>query len=116
MFPYLNFSYWRQYLRKNAEVGKDKETSKLDYSEQELIKTILDDLKELGKNIMENDDTYITFCILISEELYLFKIREIIKYGEVILQTMRKFYKDLFLTEQHRMKPGKGRYSFKSRK
>ena len=49
-------------LEKINNILKDKETSKLDYSEQELIKTILDDLKELGKNIMENDDTYITFC------------------------------------------------------
>lgn len=102
-------------IEKINTILRDKEISQLDSSEKELIETLLSDLKELGKNIMKNDDTYITFYTLISEELYLLKIREIIKYGEVILKTMRKFYKDFFLTEQPRIKPGKGIYHFRRR-
>ena len=103
-------------LEKVNNLLVDKEISKLTDSENELIKTLLDNLKELGKDEMKENQYYIDFCSSCAEELYLLNIKDIIKNGSEILKTMKKYYKDLFLTKPIKIVLGKSKHSFKRRK
>ena len=103
-------------LEKINNILKDKDITQFDSSEIKLVETLLKDLKELGKNRIEDNQSYKEFSLLSSEKLYLLNIESIIKYGSEILEKMRYLFRDLFLGKPIKFKQSKGGIAFKTKR